>query len=145
MSSTLRKAAIADLIRMVTRSRLLDRMPRPKVKTPAVCVPICPSIAINLNGRVFVAWVVIALLYYFIAELGTTTTIGKGLMGLKVITISGRPLGAPPVLLRTLGRIVDVLPVFYLAGWIAMHGSRRPPERIGDRIAGTTVVPADTA
>ena len=101
--------------------------------------------AINLNGRVFVAWVVIALLYYFIAELGTTTTIGKGLMGLKVITISGRPLGARPVLLRTLGRIVDVLPVFYLVGWIAMHGSRRPLQRIGDRIAGTTVVPADTA
>ncbi len=129
-------------------------MPRPKVKTPAVCVPMCPSIAIHsstssaaahLKGRVFVAWVVIALLYYFIAELGTTTTIGKGLMGLKVITISGRPLGARPVLLRTLGRIVDVLPVFYLAGWIAKHGSRRPPQRIGDRIAGTTVVPADTA
>jgi hypothetical protein len=28
MSSTLRKAAIADLIRMVTRSRLLDRVSR---------------------------------------------------------------------------------------------------------------------
>jgi uncharacterized RDD family membrane protein YckC len=58
-----------------------------------------------------------------------------------VIAISGRPLGVRPVLLRTLGRIVDVLPVFYLVGWIAIHGSRRPPRRIGDVIAGTTVVP----
>jgi uncharacterized RDD family membrane protein YckC len=45
------------------------------------------------------------------------------------------------VLLRTLGRIVDVLPVFYLVGWIAMRGPHRPPQRLGDRLAGTTVVP----
>jgi uncharacterized RDD family membrane protein YckC len=43
------------------------------------------------------------------------------------------------VLLRTLGRM---LPGLYLVGWVAMHGSRRPPQRIGDRMAGTTVVPA---
>jgi uncharacterized RDD family membrane protein YckC len=62
-------------------------------------------------------------------------------MGLKVITVNGRPLGVRPVLLRTLGRIVDVLPFFYLVGWIAMRGPRQPPQRLGDRLAGTTVAP----
>jgi RDD family len=70
-----------------------------------------------------------------------TQTIGKGVMGLKVITVNGGPLGVRPVLLRTVGRIIDVLPVFYLVGWIAMRGPHKPPQRLGDRIAGTTVVP----
>ncbi len=69
-------------------------------------------------------------------------TVGKRLMGLKVIRVNGRPLGAWAVFRRTLGRIVDVLPAFYLVGWIAMRGPHRSPQRLGDRLAGTTVVPA---
>jgi uncharacterized RDD family membrane protein YckC len=94
-----------------------------------------------LPGGWFLLWAVIALLYYFLAELQSAQTIGKRVMGLKVIMVNGRPLGAQPVLLRTLGRIVDVLPIFYLVGWIIMRGPRRPPQRLGDRLAETTVVP----
>ena len=97
--------------------------------------------ALYLPGGLFIAWVVIALLYHLIAELATGQTLGKWLMDLKVIRVDGQPLGMRPVLLRTLGRIVDVLPVFYLVGWIAMRGPHRPPQRLGDRLAGTTVVP----
>jgi uncharacterized RDD family membrane protein YckC len=99
------------------------------------------GVSVYLSGGPFLVWAAIALLYHFIAELQTGQTIGKRIMGLKVITVSGQPLGARPVLLRTLGRIVDVLPVFYLVGWIAMRGPHRPPQRLGDRLAGTTVVP----
>jgi uncharacterized RDD family membrane protein YckC len=97
--------------------------------------------SVSLSGGPFLLWVVIALLYYFVSELGTEQTIGKRIMGLKVIMVNGRPLALRPVLVRTLGRIVDVLPAFYLVGWIAMRGPRRPPQRLGDRVAGTTVVP----
>lgn len=99
------------------------------------------GVSVNLTGGAFLLWVAIALLYHFIAELQTGQTIGKRLMGLKVITIGGEPLGVRPVLLRTLGRIIDVLPAFYLVGWILIRGPRRPPQRLGDRLAGTTVVP----
>jgi uncharacterized RDD family membrane protein YckC len=99
------------------------------------------GLSVNLNGGPFFLWVGLALLYYFIAELQTGQTIGKRTMGLKVITVDGRPAGVRPVLLRTLGRIVDVLPFFYLVGWIAMRGPHQPPQRLGDRLAGTTVVP----
>jgi hypothetical protein len=45
-------------------------------------------------------------------------------------------------LVRTLGRIVDVLPLFYLVGLIALASSTSPRQRIGDRLAHTTVAPA---
>jgi uncharacterized RDD family membrane protein YckC len=99
------------------------------------------GVSLVLGPGLSLVWVAIALLYYFIAELATAQTIGKAIMGLKVITLDGRPLGVRTVLLRTIGRIVDVLPVFYLVGWIAMRGPHKPPQRLGDRIAGTTVVP----
>jgi uncharacterized RDD family membrane protein YckC len=99
------------------------------------------GLSVSLAGGPFFLWMGLALLYYFIAELQTGQTIGKRVMGLKVVTLNGRPVGARPVLLRTLGRLVDVLPCFYLIGWIAMRGPHQPPQRLGDRLAGTTVVP----
>jgi uncharacterized RDD family membrane protein YckC len=99
------------------------------------------GVAIDLPTGPFVAWIALALLYYSLDEVLTGQTIGKRLMGLQVIMVNGHPLDARRVLLRTVGRIVDVLPVFYLVGWIAMRGPHRPPQRLGDRLAGTTVVP----
>jgi len=43
------------------------------------------------------------------------------------------------VLIRTLTRAIDVLPLFYLVGFIAAATSSPPRRRIGDRLAGTTV------
>jgi uncharacterized RDD family membrane protein YckC len=97
--------------------------------------------AVNLPTNPFLIWVATAILYYSMSKLLTGQTIGKRLLGLKVIMVNGRPLGGQAVALRTVGRIVDVLPAFYLIGWIAMRGPHRPPQRLGDRIAGTTVVP----
>jgi uncharacterized RDD family membrane protein YckC len=96
---------------------------------------------VNLPGATFLWWVLISLIYYSAAEALTGQTVGKWLFGLKVIKVNGQPLDGTSVVIRTIGRIVDVLPLFYLVGWIAMRGPRRPPQRIGDRMAGTTVVP----
>jgi uncharacterized RDD family membrane protein YckC len=97
--------------------------------------------ALNLPTGPFLLWIAVAMLYYSVDELLTGQTIGKRLLGLKVIMVNGRPLDGRAVALRTLGRLVDVLPAFYLIGWIAMRGPHRPPQRLGDRLAGTTVVP----
>jgi uncharacterized RDD family membrane protein YckC len=94
----------------------------------------------NLSGGGFVLWFVLALLYYGVDEALTGQTVGKRLFGLKVIKVNGHALDPGSVALRTIGRVIDVLPAFYLLGWILMRGPRRPPQRIGDRIAGTTVV-----
>jgi uncharacterized RDD family membrane protein YckC len=97
--------------------------------------------AVDLPGAAFLLWVAIGLLYYCVDELLTSQTVGKRIFGLKVIKINGHQLDGISVLLRTISRVVDVLPAFYLVGWIAMRGPRRPPQRLGDRMAGTTVVP----
>jgi uncharacterized RDD family membrane protein YckC len=97
--------------------------------------------SINLPGATFLWWVLICLLYYSADETFTGQTVGKRMFGLKVIKVNGRPLDGTSVVIRTVGRLVDVLPAFYLVGWITMRGPRRPPQRLGDRIAGTTVVP----
>jgi uncharacterized RDD family membrane protein YckC len=97
--------------------------------------------AIDLPAGPFLAWIAIAMLYYSVDEVLTAKTVGKRLMGLKVIMVSGQPLTGNAVMLRTLGRFIDVLPVFYLVGWIMMRGPHQPPQRLGDRLAGTTVVP----
>ena len=99
------------------------------------------GVQINLPGAAFVLWVVIALLYYLVDEALTGQTVGKRLFRLKVIKVDGRALDVGSVAIRTVGRVIDVLPVFYLVGWIAMRGPHRPPQRLGDRLAGTTVAP----
>jgi uncharacterized RDD family membrane protein YckC len=98
------------------------------------------GVAMNLPPGPFLSWVTIAALYYSFDEFLTGQTIGKRLMGLKVIRVDGQPLSGRSVAVRTVGRAIDVLPAFYLIGWIAMRGPHRPPQRIGDRLAGTTVV-----
>jgi uncharacterized RDD family membrane protein YckC len=99
------------------------------------------GLSINLPAGPLLFWIALAILYYSVDEALTAQTVGKRLMGLKVITVNGDPLSGRAVVLRTLGRFVDVLPAFYLVGWITMRGPHRPPQRLGDRLAGTTVVP----
>lgn len=99
------------------------------------------GVAINLPTGPLLLWIAIAILYYSVDEVLTAQTIGKRLMGLKVIMVNGGPLDGRAIVLRTLGRFIDVLPVFYLVGWIMMRGPHRPPQRLGDRLARTTVVP----
>lgn len=98
--------------------------------------------AFSLPTGPLLLWIAMALLYYSVDEALTGQTVGKRLFDLKVIMVNGSPLDGRAVALRTIGRFVDVLPAFYLVGWIAMRGPHRPPQRLGDRMAGTTVVPA---
>jgi len=99
------------------------------------------GVAVDLPTGPFLIWIAVAGLYYSVDEVLTGQTVGKRVMGLKVIMVNGGPPDVRPVMLRTIGRIVDALPAFYLVGWIAMRGPHRPPQRLGDRLAGTTVVP----
>lgn len=68
-------------------------------------------------------------------------TLGKRLLGLRVMDAHGLPLLGSQLLMRNLLRAVDELPAAYMVGGLAcMFGERA--QRIGDRIAGTVVVRA---
>lgn len=65
-------------------------------------------------------------------------TIGKRMMGLRVIDERGLKLRFEQVVLRNLLRIVDRLPLFYMVGGLTCLVSSRN-QRLGDIAAGTIV------
>lgn len=95
--------------------------------------------SVSLSGLPFVLFLVLSLAYYFVLELVYGQTLGKRVTSIRVVRLDGGRPTPVAILLRTLGRIVDALPVFYLLGFL-MVVSRRPRQRIGDRLARTTVV-----
>ena len=66
-------------------------------------------------------------------------TLGKRLVGLRVVDADGLRLQFHQVLLRNLLRMVDALPFFYFVGGVACLLSRRS-QRLGDFAANTVVV-----
>lgn len=89
-----------------------------------------------LDLILFLLW--IAYFTYFEGTTGQTP--GKRALGLRVMTLAnGRPPDFGRALLRSLLRIVDWFPFFYLVGFvIALFTPRK--QRLGDVVAGTIVV-----
>ena len=66
-------------------------------------------------------------------------TVGKRLLGLRVMDEEGQRLQPAQVVIRNLLRAVDALPALYLVGGIAMLANRRW-QRLGDVAACTIVI-----
>jgi uncharacterized RDD family membrane protein YckC len=90
----------------------------------------------------------IAIFGYFVVSIGYGVatewawrgqTIGKRLVGLRVMDAQGLRLQFHQILLRNLLRFADMLPGFYLVGGLACYFSRRS-QRLGDLAANTIVV-----
>jgi len=79
--------------------------------------------------------------YYIYLEGQYGQTIGKMALDIVVVTEDGDPIEYGPAAVRTLLRIVDVLPAFYLIGFVAVLVTDRK-QRLGDIIADTVVVRA---
>lgn len=68
-------------------------------------------------------------------------TIGKMLMGQKIVKTNGFPIDLPAAIIRNVLRPVDAIPFFlpYLTGIILIQSSPKR-QRLGDRLANTVVV-----
>jgi len=66
-------------------------------------------------------------------------TIGKRIVGIRVVQVSGMPVTFPQVVVRNLLRIIDIMPSSYLIGAICVLATQRR-QRLGDLAAGTVVV-----
>ena len=66
-------------------------------------------------------------------------TPGKRLVGLRVLSVTGRPVHVGEAILRNLLRVVDSLPGVYAVGIVSVLASSRS-QRLGDLAAGTVVV-----
>lgn len=81
------------------------------------------------------------LLYFFVFEGTYGKTVGKHVFGLVVVTERGEPCEYREAGIRTVLRIVDVLPVFYIVGLVAIYLTD-DKQRLGDLAADTVVVRA---
>jgi uncharacterized RDD family membrane protein YckC len=78
--------------------------------------------------------------YYIVFEIAWRgQTPGKRLVGLRVISASGRPMTALQAILRNLLRIIDQVPGLYAIGILSVLVTARN-QRLGDLAAGTVVV-----
>jgi len=89
-------------------------------------------------------WMVIAFIvewfYYVVFEMTMGgQSIGKRLLGLRVVKVAGHPIGFYDSVLRNLLRAADLLPLTYAVGALSVLFTRRF-QRLGDLAAGTIVV-----
>jgi len=77
--------------------------------------------------------------YYVLFEGWFGGTLGKLILGMRVVDKTGKRAGIGRAFLRNLLRILDFLPVAYLLG-IIMVAASSTKQRLGDRLAGTYVV-----
>ncbi|MHB9146239.1 MAG: RDD family protein [Symbiobacteriia bacterium] len=97
-----------------------------------------PGIIVTAAGLILA--VVIYAAYHIILEAAWSgRTVGKRLMGLRVVKDTGVPIGFVDALLRNLLRLVDALPSFYLVGIIAIFATAQH-KRVGDMAAATLVI-----
>jgi uncharacterized RDD family membrane protein YckC len=88
--------------------------------------------------------------YFAVLEAWRGRTPGKAALGLRVVTVTGRPIGFRAAALRNVLRAADALPLAYtagllsLAGLVAMSTTRRF-QRLGDLVAGTIVIVPERA
>lgn len=94
---------------------------------------------VRLENEGFILYLVLNLGYFVILERLTGATLGKLVMGLRVVKLDGEPYGWGAVMLRNVLRFVDGLPVFYLVGIICIAATKEN-QRIGDLAARSTVV-----
>jgi uncharacterized RDD family membrane protein YckC len=100
------------------------------------------SVSFELEGVDAALYLVLVLFYYFILEAAFGQTVGKLLLGLRVVGAdAGRPSPAA-VAVRTLLRLVDWLPFLYLVGFITMLVTDRRRHRLGDLAARTSLAQA---
>lgn len=100
---------------------------------------IAARIATALGVLVAALGVVVYVAYftYFEAEYGQT--VGKKVAGVVVVTEDGDPISYRQAAIRSLLRIVDWLPAFYVVGIVAIYITDRE-QRLGDVVADTVVV-----
>jgi len=100
------------------------------------------NFSVYLTGTWAVAFLALALGYYFVLEAWAGQTVGKRLLGLRVLSAEGARPSVWAVAGRTLLRIVDWLPFLYVAGFITMLATGTRRQRIGDLAARTAVARA---
>jgi len=98
------------------------------------------QVSASMTGLPFVLYLLIVFAYFALMEGYRGQTVGKMLLGIKVIREdSGEVPGLKVAAIRTILRLIDMLPFAYLVGFITVLISTKN-QRLGDMAANTLVV-----
>jgi uncharacterized RDD family membrane protein YckC len=92
-----------------------------------------------LNPAWFLVYLAVVLVYYFVLEVAVGQTVGKRLLGLRVVRADGSRPSVAAIAVRTLLRLVDWLPALYMVGFTTMAATGARRQRLGDLAAKTRV------
>jgi uncharacterized RDD family membrane protein YckC len=101
------------------------------------------SVNVSLGGVGTLVFLVLMLLYFYLTESSMGRSPGKAAVGLRVVGEDGSPPTNKAILIRTLMRLIDWLPMLYLVGFITMLATGADRQRVGDLVAKTRVVRAN--
>ena len=85
------------------------------------------------------SFLVVMFLYFVLLEGLGGATVGKRLMGLRVVDVDGARTGLVRSVMRNVLRVIDSLPTMGLVGAVLI-ATRPDKARVGDLVAGTRVL-----
>jgi uncharacterized RDD family membrane protein YckC len=88
---------------------------------------------------IYAAGMVLPILYFIGLPARNGKTLGKKLLGIKIVKEDGSPIGVKASAIRYLLLMVDMLPTLFIVGFYYMKNSDRN-QRLGDKVAGTVVI-----
>ncbi|MFC2013848.1 RDD family protein [Chloroflexota bacterium] len=97
----------------------------------------------GISDPICLVFLFIIFAYFIIMEAYVGWTIGKKILGMRVVDDAGSKIGLSKSAIRNLLRFVDGLPVFSILGIILIAFSARG-QRFGDRVAKTYVIRQST-
>ena len=92
----------------------------------------------GISDPICIVFLFIIFAYLILMEAYVGWTIGKRLLGMRVVDNSGDHIGLRKSIIRNLLRLIDGLPAFNILGIILIASSEQG-QRFGDRIAKTYV------
>lgn len=96
------------------------------------------EVGVGFSGRALLFLTAFSFGYFILTEAATGATLGKRMVGIRVVGENGEPITFGAAVVRNLVRVVDQL-FFYFVGFISAILSKRG-QRLGDRAAHTIVV-----
>jgi uncharacterized RDD family membrane protein YckC len=94
---------------------------------------------IALFRAAVLAVLVFVFVYYFLFEATVGGTVGKLVLGVRVVGRQGGRPSTAAAAIRTAVRVIDWLPFFYVVGLVTMLVTGERRQRLGDLAAGTRV------
>jgi len=93
----------------------------------------------GISDPICLVFLFIIFAYFVLMEAYVGWTIGKKLLGMRVLSNNGNKIGISKSVVRNLLRLVDGLPAFNILGLLLIIRSPTG-QRFGDRVAGTYVI-----